>query len=377
MLTGCDNSVPEPAEAPDTPAVVSQGPGLDPGPYNFSASVFGIDATSNGSILVAETPPVGSDQSTTTIKEIRKQGVQDVTEFSHVQGVPINGLAVQGRGNIFAAHGGGDLAVGAGLWHVSPGNAQEVADIEAYETENDPDKFAIETEGGADSWKDPACAPASGPFTPGPQSNPYHLTRLSGSTALIADAAGNAVLRAKQNGDVSLVALLTPPTDGNGEFLEFPFEGAMDGDCYRQPVPTSPAIGPNDYIYVGELTGFGPGGTGVSRVWQIEPGAEGVTCPSSACEVAMEGFTAIIDLAFGPDGDLFVVEFDENGPAAAFPGTEPAGGTVNRCDLDTGTCEVVEGDLTFPGDITFDKWGQLWLLEDPQSNPTVRQLDLP
>ena len=91
----------------------------------------------------------------------------------------------------------------------------------------------------------------------------------------------------------------------------------------------------------------------------------------------MGGFTAIIDLAFGPDGDLFVVEFDENGQAAAFPGTESAGGKVNRCDLDTGACEVVEGNLTFPGDITFDKWGQLWLLEDPQSTPTVRQLELP
>ena len=122
VLTGCDNAVPDPEKAPDAPTAVSQGPGLDPGPYNFSASVFGIDATSNGSILIAETPPIGSDQSTTTIKEIRKQGVQDVTEFSHVQGVPINGLAVQGRGSIFAAHGGGDLAVGAGLWHVSPGN---------------------------------------------------------------------------------------------------------------------------------------------------------------------------------------------------------------------------------------------------------------
>lgn len=83
--------------------------------------------------------------------------------------VPINGLAVQGRGNIFAAHGGGDLGVGAGWWNVSPGNAQEVADIEAYETENDPDKFA--------------------------------------------------------NEDVSLVALFTPPTDANGEFLGFPFGG--------------------------------------------------------------------------------------------------------------------------------------------------------
>ena len=64
----------------------------------------------------------------------------------------------------------------------------------------------------------------------------------------------------------------------------------MDEDCYRQPVPTAPAIGPDDHIYFGELTGFGPDGTGVSWVWRIEPGVEGMSSTTSAFEVVIDGW---------------------------------------------------------------------------------------
>jgi len=56
--------------------------------------------------------------------------------------------------------------------------------------------------------------------------------------------------------------------------------------------------------------------TGLS-VWRIEDGAQNVTCPSDDCEVAISGLTSVIDVAFGPDGDLYVVEYDENGWFAA------------------------------------------------------------
>lgn len=42
-----------------------------------------------------------------------------------------------------------------------------------------------------------------------------------------------------------------------------------------------------------------------------------------------------------------------------------------------GKCEVVADGLEFPSAITFDKQGNLWLLENNTSNPTVRILNQP
>jgi hypothetical protein len=105
-------------------------------------------------------------------------------------------------------------------------------------------------------------------------------------------------------------------------------------------------------------------------------------CPSAACQVVLSEFTAIIDIAFGPNGDLFVLEYDENGGGVGFGLAPPAGGTLSRCDLaedqTNSDCEVVDSDLTLPGAITFDKWGDLWLLENNigvGGQPTVRKIN--
>lgn len=371
------------------------------GPFTFEGGpVFDIETVPNGNVLVPETVLGGQDTGPTTVWEIRTQGPggkRALVEFTTPGGItPINGLATVGRGSSYAARGGLDLGENAALLHVTPDGAEVAADIEAFEKANDPDKFAI------DDWKDPGCAPASGPFTPGPQSNPYHLAATSGNTFLVADAAGNTLLRAKRSGEIETVALFTPPTkadvddaasDEPEDWRSFPFPGAEDGSCYVQPVPDAVATGPDGDIYVGELTGVGA--TGVSRVWRLEPGARGVTCPSNSCEVVAGGFTSILDIAFGPDGHLYVVEFDEAGWLTSVGVGTPAGGTVNRCDVGSGSCQVAEiGDeelsgLVFPGAITFDRSGTAWLLENTLGLPdaftglgapevtTVRKLGTP
>jgi hypothetical protein len=279
-------------------------------------------------------------------------------------------LAITGRRSFFATSGGLDLAAGAGVWHVSGGTARLVGDIEAFETENDPDAFE------GPQWKDPACEedPAQG-FTAGPQSNPYHLAALSGSTVLVADAAGNALLSAKKNGDVDWVAVFTSPTDENGayRFLK-PALNEPSIECYVQPVPTSVAVGPEGDYFVGELTGA-PATPGWSRIWRIKGGATNVTCPSGDCEVAVEGLTSVIDLEFGPDGSLYVVEYDANGWLAATAFGNAAGGAIKRCDVEAGTCAVVASGLSFPSAITFDQRGTMWLLENNIIAPVVRRVD--
>jgi len=87
----------------------------------------------------------------------------------------------------------------------------------------------------------------------------------------------------------------------------------------------------------------------------------------------------VIDAEFGPDGYLYVVEYEQNGflatVAPAF-GIPLAGGTVKKCDVNTDSCEIIEGgdgSLFLPGAITFDKWDNLWLLDNVFA-PIVRQI---
>jgi len=336
--------------------------------YSFGPVVYDLDAAPDGSIVVAEA-------NSGAVKALRNGEIRQIAEIPvPVTDVPstVNGIAAIGRGNYFATTGGGDLAQGARLWRVAPGGARMVADIEVFEAAHDPDAFA------GPRWKDPGCE-AVEPFSAGPQSNPYHLAALSGDEALIADAAGNTLLSARTDGRVDWVAVFTPPTADGSSSLD-PADWLVlfslpDGtDCRVQPVPTSVAIGPDGAAYVGELTGA-PAAPGLSRVWRVAPGARNVACPSAACEVAVGGLTSVIDVEFGPDGLLYVVEYDANGWLAALTGGG-AGGTVQRCDVSTGQCERVAGGLVLPGAIAFDRWGTLWLLENTFA-PTVRELSLP
>jgi hypothetical protein len=127
-------------------------------------------------------------------------------------------------------------------------------------------------------------------------SNPFDLARLNGHATLVADAAGNSLLSVDGTGKIDWVA-------------SFPEQGGI------QPVPTSVVVGPDGAYYVGELTGA-PFPTGLSRVWRIKPGTRHAACgtsfpSSSACSIVATGLTAIIDLQFGPDGRLYVAQFDD------------------------------------------------------------------
>ena len=80
-------------------------------------------------------------------------------------------------------------------------------------------------------------------------------------------------------------------------------------------LPTSVAVGPDGAYYVGELTGA-PFATGAARVYRVVRGQDP--------EVYLEGFTTIIDLAFGPDGSLYVLQHSSAGgppPPFAAPGS--------------------------------------------------------
>ena len=287
------------------------------------APLFGLDAAPDGSLLAATGAGVF--------------GIRAATAESIAQLPGVNGVASLGVGDAFIVTGGSTdpsqiFPTSRKLFRMSNGSVRLLADLWAYEQAVNPDR----------SWN-------QGPVPI--ESNPFDVAVLHGGRVLVADAAANAILVVDANGTIDWVAVLTP--------VDRP-----PGQVDPQPVPTSIAIGPDGAYYVGELTGF-PAIPGLSRIWRIAPGSRQVTCPSSACTLVAGGFTSIIDLAFGPDGTLYVVELDE----ASWLGMEAngfmktaAGGTVNACSV-AGSCSVLASNLSLPTAVAVDKTGVLWVAE--------------
>jgi DNA-binding beta-propeller fold protein YncE len=149
---------------------------------------------------------------------------------------------------------------------------------------------------------------------------------------LVADAGGNTVLRVSRHGHIRVVSVFPNiPTPGPG--------GAV---IPMQAVPTGVVKGPDGFYYVSQLTGF-PFPIGGAKIFRVNPRTGSYTTYAS-------GFTNAMDLAFGPDGTLYVLEIDHDslfGPVG--PSTEGAlfrvprgGGTPQRIALPAGT-------LTEPG----------------------------
>jgi hypothetical protein len=104
-------------------------------------------------------------------------------------------------------------------------------------------------------------------------------------------------------------------------------------------------------------------------VWRIEPGARNVRCgESKKCTLVLDGFTSVIDLAFGPNGRLNVAQIDDASWLAMEVGVG-LGGSVRSCNLATddisSECdELVAGvpiltSVTYRGDAL---WGSILAL---------------
>ncbi|MDI6696048.1 MAG: ScyD/ScyE family protein [Anaerolineales bacterium] len=309
----------------------------EPMPWGgFVTPVFGLAAAPDGSLLVAD--------SGAGIVMMRKgQG----RLFAELPGV--TDISPIGRGEMFAVTGGGEGDNAAMLFRVSKGKLRGIADLGAFEAQVNPDGGEVD-------------------------SNPYDVAALAGGRALVADAGGNDLLIIDRKGAVDWVAtfpdelvstahakqLIGCPTPPPG--LEFVCE--LPDMIPAQAVSTSVAVGPDGAYYVSELKGF-PGPIGESRVWRVEPDARHVDCGSSSkCSVVLDGFTSIVDLAFGPDGTLYVVEFDEAGFLAVelgqfgLPGLTQ-GGTINACDT-SWNCTEFAAHLPLPIAVAVNRTGQVF-----------------
>ena len=230
------------------------------------------------------------------------------------------------------------------LWHItSSGKVELVADIGAFQ-QTDPDP---------EDQDDP----------PNPtESNPNGLALLAGGGILVSDAAANDLLLV-DDGHITRVARFSresvPWPTG------YPFGPPPGTPTLAEAVPTAVAVGPDGAYYVSELIGF-PFTKGTSRVWRIEPGSVGATCdPANAqagpCRSFATGFSSVIDLTFGRDGTMYVLEMAKDGLGGFLVlGQNPATVVGALYAVKNGVkTELSPGSLIVPGGVAVDQDGSL------------------
>ena len=210
----------------------------------------------------------------------------------------------------------GPLGPGFGqLYRISPfGRVRPVADISGYEAAANPD------EGAEDS-------------------NPNSVLALP-ARRYVVDAGGNDLLRVGPTGRISTVAVFPPQ--------RFPPDADPPSEPEFQAVPTAVVRGPDRALYVSQLTGF-PFIPGAANIYRVERDGD--------YEVYASGLTNVTDLAFGPDGSLYVVEIATNGILSGDPT-----GALKRIAPDGSVSEdLANGELVAPYGVTVSRKGRIYV----------------
>jgi hypothetical protein len=241
-------------------------------------------------------------------------------------------VALRPNGNMFAIVGlGADPAAraalgseGANLGQIyrfrGNGEADTFVDVAAYEATANPAGGALD-------------------------SNPYSFVALA-DRFVVADAGANALIDVPTNGTPSTIAVFPSRVVPAPPIPNLPPELPMES------VPDAVAIGPDGAYYVGELTGF-PFQVGGARVYRVVPGQE----PT----IFAEGFTNIIDLAFGPDGELYVLEiFSKGFLQVEQPNGDPSG-ALTRIGRDGSRTVIASQGLIAPGGVAVGPDGAVYV----------------
>jgi sugar lactone lactonase YvrE len=217
-------------------------------------------------------------------------------------------VSFQGRGGLFVTIGCScnkatltgalfdSLGFGYLLQVSASGNTRPIADVARFEADANPDGGLID-------------------------SNPYGLLALPGHR-LVTDAGGNSLVDVTANGEVTTVST----------FPKAPVPGPFGP---RDAVPTDVVVGPDGAYYVSTLTGF-PFTAGTASVYRVVPG--------HAPTLYAGNLSALTDLAFGPDGSLYVLQHGSAIPGVPFPFAGP--GAIWRVPPGGGgTSTLVAGGL--------------------------------
>lgn len=210
---------------------------------------------------------------------------------------------------------------------------------------------------------DPNNNPAEDPK----ETNPFGLAALKSNDVLIADAAGNDVIRVKPDGTAWTVARWARElvkTDKVGD-------PTLPRKLLAEAVPTSIAIGRDGWAYVGQLMGF-PGRPGSAHIWKVNPNGHDAVCDvkhrTHNCRVWKSHFTSIMDLAFNrTTGTLYVYEIARGGWLKFEEGFAPGGKFPAAVLLEVRRGheprELAKGKLSQPGGIVVTSRGEIFVTD--------------
>jgi hypothetical protein len=308
----------------------------------------GLDIGPKGELVVAQ-----STGEYGFIKESRHRGKKGGKRFVKLGQVAPGfapALDMNRRGELFVLTTEGEPGTGgATLYRWTKRTGQKVvADIAAYQAK-DVDPYDLE-----DHPED---------------SNPYGVAALDDGSALVADAAGNDLLRVKRNGKIYTVARVKPRTVPLPEGIpSFPGEPPLPPAGTPIPseaVVTSVTVGNDGFWYIGELRGF-PGNVGTSQIWRVHPKAKDAVCDpkrpkKGACKLYADGFTSIVALDSDKRGALYVAELSKMGWLAMEldqENPETAVGSVYKLWRNGKKQELGAGEVILPGDVAVgdDGW---------------------
>jgi hypothetical protein len=330
--------------SPPTPTIETFATGLT-GPW-------GIDTGPYGSVFVAESGTGNivkfwhGEQRTiaTTQPGITDVGFDSWWAVSHVIGAPMES-------------GGPGNTLGRAFLD---GTFVTESDIGAFEAANNPDQG--QTYGLLDPPAGCAVPPELEAYTGVVDSNAYGVLALDNGTRLVADAAGNDILKVGWNGELSVVAVLPPvektlPAELETDTGSIPVPDCLVGASYlAEPVPTGVVKGPDGWLYVSGLTGA-PELPGTGVVFRVNPWTGEST-------IWQDGLTTAVDLAFDNWGRLYVAEVFGGDPAGA-------PGALVRIDTTwTGAGLVPAGVATIatgadgvitPLGVAIDEWGAVYV----------------
>ncbi|UMG93214.1 ScyD/ScyE family protein [Nocardioides sp. TF02-7] len=301
----------------------------------------GVDHLGHGLTLVTETDGTFS----LVVERRRKHAEPHVVELGSVPGEFAPAIAAGRHGKVYILTGAGAPGTGAAtlyVWRWGYDEPRPVFDVAAYQADDlDPDDLEDAPD----------------------ESNPYGLAALKDGSVLIADAAGNDLIRVWPRGYAVTVARFKPrvvevpdglpATDPDGNPL--PPAGA---EIPSESVPTSVTVGRDGYWYVGELRGF-PATPGTSEIWRIKPGSVDATCDperpwNRKCSLYADGLTSVVDLAAGDRG-IYAVSLSKQGWLAWELGAEDSeiGGLfkVTRHRHHAHIRELAEDQLVLPGGV--------------------------
>jgi sugar lactone lactonase YvrE len=211
------------------------------------------------------------------------------------------------------------------------GTITGIADLVAWEAANDPDSA------------DPGASV---------DSNPNGVALLPDGGTLVTDAGGNDLLWVGADGQIILVATF-PPTLNPGPTDPTASPAASPVMIPTQAVPTSVVVGADQAMYVSFLTGF-PFPVGGSSVLKVQQ--------DGSSEVYASGFTNVIDLAFGPDGTLYVLEIFHNGMLPVTLGiSDDVSGGLWSVPPGGGDATLLSTDLMMPGGVAVGEDGTIYV----------------